>query len=119
LGPREWIDTFLTRTFSHRTGWISHMGERTMRTPSTSTLRHRYGWIMFGRRWWPAPNTRSSTGTPSAAIRCNAAQSPASCGMPGFQPKAGVPTHHHQCSGPAPPSSVPAPVTAMFSWPWA
>ncbi len=50
LGPREWMDTFLTSTFSHRTGWISHMGERTIRTPSTSTLRHRYGWIMFGRR---------------------------------------------------------------------
>ena len=66
FGPWLRIETLRTVTFWHSTGWISHIGELTIVTPSMRTLRLRYGWMKFGRSQCPAPNTRSRTGTPRA-----------------------------------------------------
>ena len=59
FGPWLRIVTLRTVTFWHSTGWISHIGELTIVTPSMRTLRQRYGWMKFGRSQWPSPNTRS------------------------------------------------------------
>ena len=63
LGPWETMLTPRTVTLVQSTGWISHMGERLIVTPSISTLRQRLGWMKLGRRNWPAPKTRCATGT--------------------------------------------------------
>src|SRR5690606_35800801 len=36
------------RHVGQRTGWISHIGELMMRTPSISTFSQRYGWMKLG-----------------------------------------------------------------------
>ena len=50
FGP--WLRTLTLRmvTFSHNTGFSSHIGELMMVTPSMRMLRERYGWTKFGRR---------------------------------------------------------------------
>ena len=49
FGPWLLMVTPRTVTFVHSTGWISHIGELTIVTPSMRTLRQRYGWMKFGR----------------------------------------------------------------------
>ena len=50
FGPCVTTVTPRTVTFVQSTGWISHIGELTMRTPSISTFWQRYGWMNCGRR---------------------------------------------------------------------
>jgi hypothetical protein len=50
-----------TVTLVLRIGWITHMGDWRIVTPSIKTLEQRWVWTKFGRRKWPSPNTRSST----------------------------------------------------------
>ena len=110
FGPWLLTTTSRTVTLRHSTGWISHIGELTMVTPSMSTFWHRYGWMKFGRSLEPSPNTRSATGTPRAPISMSLARA-AICvasGGTAFDPFQG-----HQCSSLAWPSRVPFPVIAM------
>src|SRR3954451_20638469 len=62
LGPCEDTVTPSTSTWSDRVGWISHIGELTMVTPSMRTLLQRYGSMKEDRRESPSPDCRCSTG---------------------------------------------------------
>src|SRR5690625_885242 len=114
FGPWLTTSTSSTSTFVHSTGWITHIGDRRIRTPCSHTLRQRLSSIMFGRRCQPGPVRRSWGGTPRRTISTRSCQC-ASCGtIPSCQPYSSRPHHDHQCSLSALPSRVPPPVIATF-----
>ena len=106
FGPWLRMVTPRTVTFEHRTGLISHIGELMIVTPSTRTLRQRYGWMKLGRKSPRSPNMRSRHGNPRAPTSRRAARR-------ALDADPAVAFHGHQCSASAWPSSVPVPVIAM------
>ena len=112
FGPWLLMATLRTVTFVQSTGWISHIGELMMVTPSMRTFWQRYGWMKFGRRNDPSPNTRSAH---RHAARAHLEEACAGRHLRGFgRQRSCEPFQGHQCSSLAWPSSVPLPVIAML-----